>query len=171
MKRLITQKTPDHGQGCQRGQGRRHCHYGGVDIYIHRQQLEIGHGPAIWSLTKAGRWIYSSRSMTRTKSAFAFQESRRALLANEQQGQGGMRLWNSIEVGKEYAVFVRSLTDFGAFVDNGGVDGLVHVSELFLEPYPSSVRSRQRRRSDFMFLSKIFDPGKKRISLGYKGYR
>ena len=39
-------------------------------------------------------------------------------------------LWNTIEVGKRYHGVVKSLTSYGAFVDIGGVDGMVHVSEL-----------------------------------------
>ena len=39
-------------------------------------------------------------------------------------------LWNTIEVGKRYKGVVKSLTSYGAFVDIGGVDGMVPVSEL-----------------------------------------
>ncbi len=39
-------------------------------------------------------------------------------------------IWNDIEVGKEYDGTVKSLTSYGAFVDIGGVDGMVHVSEI-----------------------------------------
>jgi 4-hydroxy-3-methylbut-2-enyl diphosphate reductase len=39
-------------------------------------------------------------------------------------------LWAEIEPGKKYTGTVRSLTSFGAFVDIGGADGLVHVSEI-----------------------------------------
>ncbi len=39
-------------------------------------------------------------------------------------------LWAGIEVGKSFTGTVKSLTNFGAFVDIGGVDGLVHISEL-----------------------------------------
>jgi 4-hydroxy-3-methylbut-2-enyl diphosphate reductase len=39
-------------------------------------------------------------------------------------------LWEEIEPGKQYTGKVRSLTSFGAFVDVGGADGLLHVSEL-----------------------------------------
>ncbi len=38
--------------------------------------------------------------------------------------------WNNIEVGKKYTGTVKSLTSYGAFVDLGGVDGMVHVTEL-----------------------------------------
>jgi 4-hydroxy-3-methylbut-2-enyl diphosphate reductase len=40
------------------------------------------------------------------------------------------QIWNEIEVGKHYSGVVKSLTSYGAFVDIGGVDGMVHVSEL-----------------------------------------
>ena len=38
--------------------------------------------------------------------------------------------WAEAEVGKHYSGVVKSLTSFGAFVDLGGIDGLVHISEL-----------------------------------------
>jgi len=40
------------------------------------------------------------------------------------------QFWNDIEVGKKYTGTVKSLTSYGAFVDLGGVDGMVHVTEL-----------------------------------------
>ena len=40
------------------------------------------------------------------------------------------KFWAEAEVGKKYQGTVKSLTSFGAFVDIGGVDGLVHISEL-----------------------------------------
>ena len=38
--------------------------------------------------------------------------------------------WSEAEIGKEYLGTVKSLTNFGAFVDIGGIDGLIHISEL-----------------------------------------
>jgi small subunit ribosomal protein S1 len=38
--------------------------------------------------------------------------------------------WSTLEAGAEVDGRVRSVTDFGAFVDIGGVDGLVHVTEI-----------------------------------------
>ena len=46
-----------------------------------------------------------------------------------------------IEVGKSYSGVVKSLTKFGAFVDIGGVDGLIHVSELSWSQNGSSFRN------------------------------
>ena len=39
-------------------------------------------------------------------------------------------IWESIEVGKHYTGTVKSMTSYGVFVDIGGVDGMVHISEL-----------------------------------------
>jgi len=55
--------------------------------------------------------------------------SRRAVLEREQQ-EARQRLLDSLEPGQVREGVVRKLTDFGAFVDLGGVDGLVHVSRL-----------------------------------------
>lgn len=38
--------------------------------------------------------------------------------------------WNSIEVGKKYKGIVTSISDYGAFVDIGGAQGLLHISEI-----------------------------------------
>ena len=62
---------------------------------------------------------------------------------------------------------MRNLTDFGAFVDIGGVDGLVHISELSWNriKHPSEVISVGDKLNVFV---KEFDRERKRISLGYR---
>ncbi len=40
------------------------------------------------------------------------------------------KFWETAEVGKEYTGTVKSLTSYGAFVDLGGIDGMIHISEL-----------------------------------------
>ena len=75
--------------------------------------------------------------------------------------------WANIEVGKAYHGTVKSLTSFGAFVDLGGVDGMVHLTELSWKRLksPAEVVSVGDELDVFV---KSFDPEKKRISLGYK---
>jgi small subunit ribosomal protein S1 len=55
--------------------------------------------------------------------------SRRQLLEEEASAQAATT-WNQLRVGAVVAGPVTSLRDFGAFVDLGGVEGLIHVSEL-----------------------------------------
>ena len=75
--------------------------------------------------------------------------------------------WASIEEGKTYTGVVKSMTSYGAFVDLGGVDGMVHTSELSWKHIknPAEVLSVGETVTVFV---KSFDREKKRISLGYK---
>jgi 4-hydroxy-3-methylbut-2-enyl diphosphate reductase len=76
-------------------------------------------------------------------------------------------LWNEMEVGKKYHGVVKSLTSYGAFVDIGGVDGMVHVSELSWGRIhqPSEVVSVGDELDVYVIQ---FDREKRKISLGYK---
>ena len=76
-------------------------------------------------------------------------------------------IWNEIEVGKKYHGVVKSLTSYGAFVDIGGIDGMVHVSELSWGRIhqPSEVVSVGDEIDVYVI---NFDREKRKISLGYK---
>ncbi|MDR0293481.1 MAG: 4-hydroxy-3-methylbut-2-enyl diphosphate reductase [Oscillospiraceae bacterium] len=51
-------------------------------------------------------------------------------VAQEDRRAKAEAVWENVEVGRQYKGIVKSLTAYGAFVDIGGVDGLVHLSEL-----------------------------------------
>ena len=72
-----------------------------------------------------------------------------------------------MEIGKKYHGVVKSLTSYGAFVDIGGVDGMVHVSELSWGRIhqPSEVVSVGDELDVYVI---SFDRDKRKISLGYK---
>ena len=76
-------------------------------------------------------------------------------------------LWNSLEVGKIVEGKVMRLTNFGAFVDIGGEDGLIHISDLAWEriKHPSEV-VKEGQNVKVQILD--FDKAKERISLGLK---
>ena len=75
--------------------------------------------------------------------------------------------WAELEVGKHYMGTVKNLTPYGAFVDIGGVDGMVHNTELSWKriKHPSQVVSVGQVIDVFI---KELDVEKKRSSLGYK---
>ena len=77
------------------------------------------------------------------------------------------KIWSEIEVGKKYHGVVKSLTSYGAFVDIGGGEGMVHVSELSWNRIktPADV-VKVGDEIDVYVIS--FDPEKHKISLGYK---
>lgn len=97
------------------------------------------------------------------KRAFA---SIRAVLAEERKAKEEA-FWAQVEVGQIYEGPVKSLTNYGAFVDLGGVDGMVHTSELSWRRirHPSEVVNVGDVIKVYV---KALDREKGRISLGYK---
>ena len=77
------------------------------------------------------------------------------------------KIWNEIEVGKKYQGTVKSLTSYGTFVDIGGVDGMVHVSELSWNRIKNPAEVVKVGDEIEVFVIS-YDPEKKKISLGYK---
>ena len=90
----------------------------------------------------------------------------RAVEAEERAAKAA-EVWANIEEGKRYTGTVKSLTSYGAFVDIGGVDGMVHISELSWSriKHPSEVVSVGDTVEVYVI---SFDPEKKKISLGMK---
>jgi ribosomal protein S1 len=92
--------------------------------------------------------------------------SRRALL-EAQKKEREAAVFDSLEEGQILKGTVKRLTDYGVFVDIGGVDGLVHISELSWQrvKHPSEVVKPGDEVSVFV---KSFDAEAKRISLSIK---
>jgi small subunit ribosomal protein S1 len=92
--------------------------------------------------------------------------SRRKLLEEQRAGEKA-RLLETIEIGKLLTGEVKNITDFGAFVDVGGIDGLLHVTDMSWGrvKHPSQVVS-VGQEIEVMVLN--FDPKTERISLGLK---
>ncbi|MBE6958490.1 MAG: bifunctional 4-hydroxy-3-methylbut-2-enyl diphosphate reductase/30S ribosomal protein S1 [Ruminococcaceae bacterium] len=77
------------------------------------------------------------------------------------------QLWAEIEVGKKYTGTIKSLTSYGAFVDIGGVDGMVHVSELSWNRIKTPAEVVKVGDEIEVYVIS-FDAEKRKISLGYK---
>jgi len=92
--------------------------------------------------------------------------SQKVILQEEEEARR-KAVWDSIQEGQVITGTVKRLTDFGAFVDIGGVDGLVHVSDLSWGhvSHPSEVL-QENQPVTLKVLS--VDREKGRISLGYK---
>lgn len=90
----------------------------------------------------------------------------KVVLAAEQKAKEEA-FWATAEEGKTYQGTVKSLTTFGAFVDIGGVDGLVHITELSWSriKHPSEVVKVGQEIEVYI---KALDTEKKKISLGFK---
>ena len=85
----------------------------------------------------------------------------------EQRKAENAKFWEELAVGDRFSGVVKSLTSYGAFVDLGGADGMIHVSELSWQ--------RIKNPSEVVLVGDIVevyvkdvDKEKKKISLGYK---
>lgn len=92
--------------------------------------------------------------------------SHKSVLLKEKQ-EREKALWESFKKGDHVKGVVKRLTDFGAFVDVGGVDGLLHISDMAWSrvKHPSDVVS-EGQEMELLVLN--VEPSKKKIALGYK---
>jgi small subunit ribosomal protein S1 len=92
--------------------------------------------------------------------------SRKALLQAERQESEG-EFWSTVEVGKDFSGTVKTIKDYGAFVNIGSVDGFLHIGEISWSRinHPADVL-KEGQTVDVKILK--LDPEKKRISLGMK---
>ncbi len=90
----------------------------------------------------------------------------RSVLRDERKAQQE-KFWETVEEGQQFTGKVKSLTSFGAFVDLGGVDGMVHISELSWNRvrHPSEVVNVGDTVTVYI---KSLDRENNKISLGYK---
>lgn len=88
-------------------------------------------------------------------------------VVNEESKEKRAAFWSEIEVGKHYEGVVKNLTSYGVFVDLGGVDGMVHSTELSWKHVanPKDFVSVGDKLDVFV---KSFDAEKGRISLGHR---
>ncbi len=90
---------------------------------------------------------------------------RKVVEAERAQVKG--QLWDTLAEGQRLSGRVKSLTDFGAFIDLGGVDGLLHISEMSWSRvrHPSEVL-KEGETVEVLVLR--LDRAKGRVSLGLK---
>lgn len=92
--------------------------------------------------------------------------SRRAVLERESSAEREARL-DELQEGQEVIGVVKNITDYGAFLDLGGIDGLLHVTDISWKrvKHPSEVlKVGEEHRVKIL----KFDRDKNRISLGMK---
>jgi 4-hydroxy-3-methylbut-2-enyl diphosphate reductase len=92
--------------------------------------------------------------------------SRRQVLETERESSK-KGFWDHVEEGQVREGTVKSLTDFGAFIDLGGVDGLLHISEMSYGriKHPSQVLKEGEKLTVKVLR---LDREKEKVSLGLK---
>ena len=98
----------------------------GVRVFIPASQATASRGEPLEELLKKEvnfRIIEVNRGRRRAVGSI------RSVLKDERK-KLAEKFWETAEVGKTYTGVVKSLTSYGAFVDLGGIDGMIHISEL-----------------------------------------
>lgn len=92
--------------------------------------------------------------------------SRRVLLEQDREKLRSATLGN-LKEGASLKGIVKNITDYGAFVDLGGIDGLLHITDMSWGRinHPSEI-FEVGQEIDVKVLS--YDEGRQRVSLGYK---
>ncbi len=135
----------------------------GVRVFIPASQTGVPKDGDLTTIVGTTQKVKIIEVKTDRKRAYA---SIRSVMREERKAKEEA-FWATIEEGKEYDGEVKSLTSFGAFVDLGGVDGMVHTSELSWRRIrdPKEVVAVGDKIHVYV---KSFDREKGRISLGYK---
>ncbi len=143
---------------------------GGVLVYAEGQKLFV---PASHTgLAKDADLSVLRGTEQKVKIIDINEQRRRAVasirvVAREEKKAREEAFWAAIEKDKKYEGVVKSITNYGVFVDLGGVDGMIHSTELAWTHFkhPSEIVSVGETLTVYV---KDFDAEAKRISLGYK---
>lgn len=135
---------------------------GGVRVFVHESQTGLPKDADPEQLLKTKVKL----KITEAKSPRSVRGSIRRVKSEERSALRSA-FWSEVEPGKKYHGTVKSITPYGAFVDLGGVDGMVHISELSWSriKHPSEV---VKVGDEIDVYVKNADPETRKISLGYK---
>lgn len=135
----------------------------GVRVFIPASQTGVPKDQPMAQLLKTKQSFYITEINRQRRRVVG---SIRAV-AQESRKAAAEKVWEVIEVGQEFKGTVKSLTSYGAFVDIGGVDGMIHISELAWGriKHPSEVVAIGDEVNVYVI---GLDKENKKISLGYK---
>ncbi len=135
----------------------------GVRVFIPASQTGLPRGAELEQLLKKKIQFKILEVTENRKRAVG---SMKAVLSAQKE-EAKAKFWEAANVGDVFKGTVKSLTSFGAFVDLGGIDGMVHISELSWKriKHPSEVVSVGDTLEVYI---KDLNKDENRISLGYK---
>ena len=163
MASWVEEKTTVEGTITEENKGGLVANVKGIRVFIPASQSGIAKGGDMSSMV--GKTV--QMKITEVNRARRRVIGSIRAVTSEARKAAQEKIWAEIENGKKYHGVVKSLTSYGAFVDIGGVDGMVHVSELSWNRIktPADV-VKVGDEIDVYVIS--FDPEKHKISLGYK---
>lgn len=137
----------------------------GVRVFIPASQATASRGDSLDALLKKEvefRIIEANVNRGRRRAVGSIRS-----VLNDKKKELEDKFWESAEEGKTYTGVVKSLTSYGAFVDIGGVDGMIHISELSWNHIKNPSEVLNVGDTVEVYILKL-DPEKRKISLGYK---
>ena len=137
----------------------------GIRVFVPASQTGLPRDAAMDSMLKQKvRLVITEVNRARRRVVGSISKVTRA-----ERAAAAEAVWSTIEAGKQYKGTVKSLTSYGAFVDIGGVDGMVHISELSWSriKHPSEVVKVGDAVEVYVISA---DAEKKKISLGMKDH-
>ena len=135
----------------------------GVRVFIPASQATASRNEALEGLLKQNVKFRVLEVNAQRKRAIGSIKS----VLNEERKAKQAAFWENVEVGQVFEGKVKSLTSYGAFVDLGGVDGMVHVSELSWLRIAKPADVVKVGDTLEVFVKEV-DKEAKKISLGYK---
>ena len=163
MATWAEEKTTIEGVITEENKGGLVCTVKGIRVFIPASQSGIAKGGDMTGMV--GKTV--SLKVTEVNRARRRVIGSIRAVSSESRKAAQEKIWAEIENGKKYHGTVKSLTSYGAFVDIGGVDGMVHVSELSWNRIKTPAEVvKVGDEIDVYVIS--FDADKHKISLGYK---
>ena len=165
VEKAVQDKTIHEGVVTEENKGGIVVSVDGIRVFV----------PASQSGKPRGADLSAMRGQTVRLRITEFNRARRRVVGSiravqdEERRAAQDKVWADIEVGKRYTGVVKSMTSYGVFVDIGGVDGMVHISELSW----SRIKDPKEvcKVGDTLEVYVInFDPDRRKISLGVKDH-
>ncbi|MFH1504704.1 MAG: S1 RNA-binding domain-containing protein [Candidatus Omnitrophota bacterium] len=134
----------------------------GVEGFL-PQSLSAFRGPNSEN-TSSGLFKFQIVKMNKMKGSFVVSRKDAVRLERETSRK---KIWEEIEEGKILSGKIKSITNFGAFIDLGGVDGLLHIADMSWKKitHPSEIVAVG---NEIQVMVVKFDKNKGKISLGLK---
>lgn len=99
---------------------------GGTRAFLPASQVDLGFAPAMESFVGKKLAVQVTEVNPAKRNLVV---SRRAILIQEKKEKAAA-FWPSVEVGQQFTGTVKTIKDYGAFVDLGGADGFLHIGEM-----------------------------------------
>ncbi len=163
LERAHREDTPVKGRITERVKGGLRVDVNGVDAFLPGSQVDSRPVRNLDSF-RDQEFEFKVIKLNRKRSNVVL--SRKALLDEMNEGRKGETLGN-IEESIIIEGQIKNLTDYGAFVDLGGVDGLLHVTDMSWGRLQNPAELFHVGDTVQVKVLK-FDRGRERVSLGYK---